>query len=227
MLRRLALVVSLVAIVADPGVLGADPARPVSPIEAVRSHIDELIAIATNVRLSAAARHDAARAAVARTFDLLELSRRAFGDHWAQLTATQREQVTSGLGTLLTAAYESPMAPGLAAGAHRQSLIARIEHLRTRVHYLGESISGTLASVTMSLTHAGRDLPLQLALSQRGRDWRISDLVVDGVRLSDNLHAQFAHLSRGADYGELLDRLKTREDSAITTPSAASGSPSR
>lgn len=68
---------------------------------------------------------------------------------------------------------------------------------------------------------------MQVALSQRGRDWRVTDLVVDGIRLSDNLHAQVAHLSRGADYRELLDRLKTREDSAMTAPSAASGSPSR
>lgn len=152
--RRLALVVSLV-VVAGPGVLGADPARPVSPTEAVRHHIDEMIAIATNARLSAPARHDAARAAVARTFDLPELSRRAFGEHWARLSATQREQATSGLAALLTAVYESPIAHGLPAGVDRKSLVARIERLRAHLHYLGESISGTLASVTMILTHAG------------------------------------------------------------------------
>ena len=163
---------------------------------------------------------------MARTFDIPELSRRALGEHWARLTATQREQVTSGLRALVTAAYESPMANGLAAGIDRRSLVARIERVRTRVHYLGESISGTLASVTMSLTHAGRDLPLQISLIQHGRDWRISDVVVDGVRLSDNLRAQVAHLTRGTDYGELLDRLKAREQSVMMAPSAASGSPS-
>jgi ABC-type transporter MlaC component len=226
MLRRLAIGASLLAVVAGPTVLAADPVRPMSPTQAVRHHVDEMIAIVTNASLTPAERHEAARAAVARTFDIPELSRRALGEHWARLTATQREQVTSGLRALMTAAYESPMANGLAAGIDRRSLVARIERLRTRVHYLGESISSTVASVTMSLTHAGRDLPLQVSMIQRGRDWRISDLVVDGVRLSDNLRAQIAHLTRGADYGELLDRLKAREESAMTAPSAASGSPS-
>ena len=63
----------------------------------------------------------------------------------------------------------------------------------------------------MSLTHAGQDLPVQVDLIQRRREWRIVDVAVDAIRLTDTLRAQVDHLSRGADYGEVLDRLRARE----------------
>jgi ABC-type transporter MlaC component len=227
MLHRLVLAMVVVAAVAHPVVVAADPVRSLSPTQTVRLHVDEMIDIVTDTSLTPAARLDAARVAVARTFDFVELSRRALGEHWARLTVAQRAEVMAGLRERLTAAYASPMAHSLGGGVERRGFITRIQNLRTRVRYLGESVSGSLASVTMNLTHAGDDLPLQVALIQRGRDWRISDLVVDGVRLSDNLRAQIDHLSRGTDYGALLDRLSAREQSTTTAPSAASGSPSR
>jgi ABC-type transporter MlaC component len=227
MVRRVALAMVLLAAVAQPGLVVADPVRPLSPTDTVRLHVDEIIDIATDTSLSPAARRDAVGLAVARTFDFVALSRRAFGDHWARLSAAQRDEVMAGLRDRVTAAFASPMAHGLNPGMERRGFIAHIRRLRTRVHYLGESISGHLASVTMSLTHAGRDLPLQVALIQQGRDWLVSDVAVDGVRLSDNLRAQIDHISRGADYAAVLDRLNAREQSAMTAPSAASGSPSR
>ena len=104
-----------------------------------------------------------------------------------------------------------------------------IVDLRERIHFIGESISGRAATVTLTVAYAGKDLPLQLALLRRGRGWRIWDLSVDGMRLTDNIRAQVAHLSRRGDYTELLARLRARRETLIAArpPSARSGSPSQ
>jgi len=218
MRRLLGIALFVVAAAAGPVAATAEPPWPGSPTEAIHRHIEEMLGIAVDPSLTPAAQHEAAHRAIARTFDFGELSRRALGEHWSRMTATQREDLTVGLRAMLTTAYASRM--GRALGT-------RGEDLRDRVHFVGESVSGSLANVTMSLTYAGRDLPLQVALVRRGREWRIWDLAVDGVRLTDNLRAQVAHLSRGADYREVLDRLRVRQQSAMAPPSASSGSPSR
>jgi ABC-type transporter MlaC component len=215
---RLVLALLVAATVAAPTVAAAEPLWPGSPTEAVRRHIEETIGIAVDPRMSAAARQEAARLAVARSFDFHELSRRALGEHWSRMTATQREDATAGVRAMLTTVYTSRMG---------RDLSARMSSMRQRLHFIDESVSGSLASVTMSLSHASQDVSLQVALVRRGREWRIADLAVDGVRLTDNLRAQVTHLSRGTDYGEVLDRLRAHEASAIAAPSASSGRPSR
>jgi len=128
--------------------------------------------------------------------------------------------VTEGIRAILTAVYTSRMGHYLGAG---------FADLRDRVHFVGESISGRAATVTLSVSYAGKDLPLQLALLRRGRGWRIWDLSVDGMRLTDNIRAQVGRLSRGGDYAELMARLRARRETLIaaTPPSARSGSPSQ
>ncbi|HEV8586745.1 MAG TPA: ABC transporter substrate-binding protein [Methylomirabilota bacterium] len=197
------IVVALFAVtaVAGPTTGVAEPVWPGPPSEAVRQHIDEMIGIAGDARLTPAARDDATRDAIARTFDFSELARRALGAHWARLTPAERRDVTAGLRAMLTDAYVARV--GRAVGV-------RLDVFRNRVHFVGESVAGGMASVTLRLGYGSRDLPLSVALVRHGREWRIWDLAMDGVQLTDNIRAQVARLSRGADYGEVLARLRAR-----------------
>jgi ABC-type transporter MlaC component len=165
--RRLTLALIIVATLAAPTFAVAEPLWPGSPTEAVRGHIEETIGIAVDRRLNAAARQEAARVAVARSFDFDELSRRALGEHWARMTATQRKGATAGVRAMVTGVYTSRMG---------RDLGERVGGMRERLHFIEESVSGSVASVTMSLSHANQDLPLQVALVRRGREWRIADL---------------------------------------------------
>ena len=213
-------VLVLAAVVITPVAAQPEPLWPGSPTDAVRAYLDGMITLAADPTLGAEARHGAARLAVAETFDFAELSKRALGEHWARMTGRERADVTEGIRAILTAVYTSRMGHYLGAG---------FADLRDRVHFVGESISGRAATVTLSVSYAGKDLPLQLALLRRGRGWRIWDLSVDGMRLTDNIRAQVARLSRGGDYGELVARLRARRETLIaaTPPSARSGSPSQ
>jgi len=218
MVRLVALV--LTAIVTAPAAAQPEPLWPGSPTDAVREYLDGMITLAADPTLGAEARHGAASIAVAETFDFAELSKRALGGHWARMTGSERADVIEGIRAILTAVYTSRMGHYLGVG---------IVDLRERIHFIGESISGRAATVTLTVAYAGKDLPLQLALLRRGRGWRIWDLSVDGMRLTDNIRAQVAHLSRRGDYTELLARLRARRETLIAArpPSARSGSPSQ
>lgn len=209
--RVIVLALAVVTTLAAPNAVAAEPIWPGTPTDAVRRYIDELAGIMASSNPKPSGRWQAARAAVTRAFDFPELSRRALGEHWPRLTTSEREDFTTGLRALLTSLCASRLGHDGAGGAEQRGIAARVERLRQRVRYLGESASGRLADVRMSLTHAGQDLPVQVALIQRGREWRIVDVAVDGIRLTDTLRAQVDHLSRGTDYGEVLDRLRARE----------------
>ena len=218
MSRRFWLVLFLVAALLGAPMVSAEPVWPGPPSETVRRHVDEIIAIARDKKFTAAARREAAHRAVARTIDFWELSRRALGDHWSRMTAAERKDVIAGLQAMLTAIYISRIEGPVGA---------RLDSVRARLKFLSETVSGNLANVRMTFTHAGDALPLEVSLLRRGREWRITDLAVDGIRLSENLRAQIAHLSRDADYGEVLERLREREQMAMVLPSASSGRPSQ
>src|SRR5207237_857827 len=114
MRRRLTLAL-LVVTMAAPTSAAADPIWPGSPTEAVRRHIEETIGIAVDRRLDVAARQEAARVEVARSFDFDELSRRALGEHWSRMTATERRDATAGVRAMVTSVYTSRMTRDLGA----------------------------------------------------------------------------------------------------------------
>jgi phospholipid transport system substrate-binding protein len=217
-LRACTLLVAVVVLV--PLAAQSEPLGPGSPIDAVRRHLDGMLALLTDRMMAVEVRHDAARTAVADAFDFAEMSRRALGPHWLRMTARERAEMTEDIRTILTSVYTARIG---------RYMSTRVDEVRDRVRFVGESVSGSTATVTMSVAYFGNDLPLHLALIRRGQGWRICDVAMDGVRLTDNIRAQVARLDRGSGYGELLARLRERREMLAMTmpPAASSGSPSQ
>jgi phospholipid transport system substrate-binding protein len=202
-MRRLSVIALLlvVAVLAGPVAAPSEPLWAGSPTDAVRRHMDEMISVAVDRSLTRDDRREAARAAVTHTFDFVELSRRALGEHWSRMTVKERDEVTQGLRTLLTGAYAAGIGRALGAGA---------DALQHRVRFVSESVSGNVGNVQMRVSYGGRDLPLAVSLMRHGRGWRIWDLTLDGFQLTDNIRAQITHLSRGGDYHAVLERLRVQ-----------------
>jgi len=54
------------------------------------------------------------------------------------------------------------------------------------------------------------ELPADYRLTSAGGLWKISDVVVDGVSLAGNFHAQFEKTIRTASYDELVKKIRTK-----------------
>src|SRR5690242_4973706 len=163
-MRRVVAVLVFVVAVAGARAGSAEPIWPGTPTDAVRGHIDELLAIARDPGLTTEGREHAALAALTGMVDFTELSRHAFAEHWARMTRAERDDAAAGLRAMFGAAYVSRL---------RRHLGARVDAWRRRLRFVGESVSGGAASVAIRFAHGGQDIPLQLSLVRRGRQWRI------------------------------------------------------
>jgi ABC-type transporter MlaC component len=55
----------------------------------------------------------------------------------------------------------------------------------------------------------GTDVRFDYVMTKAGANWLVLDVVVDGVRLIENYHAQVAHVLRASSYGRLVVRLRS------------------
>ena len=49
-------------------------------------------------------------------------------------------------------------------------------------------------------------------LVNRGADWRVYDVVVDGVSLVNNYRGQFTKIIRASSYSDLVEQLRKKSD---------------
>lgn len=203
-IRLIAIAICLLATAPGARAVSAEAPATGSPTSAMRQHFAELATIVRDPMLTAGARRSATEAAIGRTIDFAELSRRALGGHWSRMTPVERTGFSDGLRHILGAAYASVMA---------RYLSGRADGNGDSVRFVGESVSTNEAQVRMTIPHRGLELPVTASLVRQATAWRVYDVAVWGVSLTENVQAQVTHLSPGADYRALLTRLDSRQDS--------------
>jgi len=86
------------------------------------------------------------------------------------------------------------------------------------IHYLKESIDGESAAVaTTLLTRSGQELSVVYRMVHRGDDWKVQDVIIDGVSLVLNYRAQFTRILAASPYTELVARMQ-RETASEPPP---------
>ncbi len=129
--------------------------------------------------------------------DLAEQERReSLGSHWASLSAEQQDEFAGLFGQLFERSYNR--------------LVLRFLGDSTTT-YGAESVEKNGVVVRTTLVRKNTDeLPVDYRLTSAGGLWKISDVVVDGVSLAGNFHAQFEKTIRTASYDELVKRIRTK-----------------
>jgi phospholipid transport system substrate-binding protein len=54
------------------------------------------------------------------------------------------------------------------------------------------------------------EIPLDYRLINKMDDWRVYDVVVDGVSLVNNYRGQFTKILRASSYSDLVDQLRKK-----------------
>jgi len=129
--------------------------------------------------------------------DLAEQERReSLGSHWASLSAEQQDEFAGLFGQLFERSYNR--------------LVLRFLGDSTTT-YGAESVEKNGVVVRTTLVRKNTDeLPVDYRLTSAGGLWKISDVVVDGVSLAGNFHAQFEKTIRTASYDELVKKIRTK-----------------
>jgi phospholipid transport system substrate-binding protein len=189
------------------GVCLANPVFAASPTEQLRAGIDRILGTFGDASLKstdAAERRVRVRAIVAELFDWGETARRALGHHWPTLTDDQRQEFLRLFRSHLEHAY-----------------LSRLElYHGERIKYAAESIDGDLAMVRTKVMSAPDALiasqpksaiGIDYLMIRRGDQWRVYDVVLDGVSVVNNYHKQFDAIIQRSSWDGLLTRMKAKQ----------------
>ena len=180
--------------------VAAQPAVAGGATEAMKSTIDEVLKIVQDKELKEPGRADERRKrleqVVGDRFDYQEMSRRALGAPWNTLSDKDKQEFVGLFQTLLTSFYADKIEAYSGEG----------------VQYLNERTEKDFAEVRTKVLTGKTEIPLDYRLLNKGTDWRVYDVVVDGVSLVSNYRGQFSKILRSSTFADLLDQLHKKSD---------------
>ena len=178
--------------------LAAAAAGPAT--DSIRGTIDEVFKVLDDKDLKKPERHEERRQrlekVVGARFDYSEMSRRSLGTQWNQLSDKDRQEFVDLFRTLLTNTYAD-----------------RVENYSGEgVQYLNERSEKEYAEVRTKVLSGKTEIPMDYRLLRKDNDWRVYDVVVDGVSLVNNYRGQFSKILHTSSYPGLVDQLRKKSD---------------
>jgi phospholipid transport system substrate-binding protein len=186
------------------GIVAAVPGYAGPPTDSMKTTIDEVLRIVREKELKQPERSEERRhlleKVVSARFDYAEMSRRALGAPWNQLTDQQKQEFVALFQTLLTNSYADKVETYSGEG----------------VQYLNERTEKEYAEVRTKVLSGKTEIPLDYRLINKADDWRVYDVVVDGVSLVNNYRGQFTKILRASSYSDLVEQLRKKSDKLKT-----------
>lgn len=168
--------------------------------EAVRKTIDQVLAILQDPELKspdrAAERRAKLEKVIGERFDYEEMGKRTLSAHWKNLDSSQQEEFVKLFQSFLSNSYA-----GNIDGYSGE-----------KVEYTKERYKGNFAEVQTKIVSSKAVLPLDYRLLKKNGDYRVYDVIVDGVSLVKNYRGQFSRIIKASSYDGLLEKLRTKAD---------------
>lgn len=177
----------------------APPARAGEPADQLFAQLDRVLKVLDDPELKKPGhereRWQTVRRLMAEMLDIEEISRRSLGRHWEARTASEREEFMQLFGDLIERAY-----------------IGKIEsHTDERITFLGDVTDGDRATVwTKIVTKQGEEISIEYQMLRRAAGWRTYDVVLGGISLVGDYHAQFDKMIRRTSYQQLVKQVREK-----------------
>ena len=168
-----------------------------APTEQIRGTIDRVIEILKEPSLAAKGKKEERRGLLRKeiepVFDFPEMAKRSLGPNWRGRTPEERERFVALFKELLENSY-----------------LGKIESYRGEViRYDKEKVDGPYAEVkTLVVTGKGQEIPVDYRMLEEGGQYRIYDVVIEGISLIGNYRSQFNDILRKSSFGEMMDQLR-------------------
>jgi phospholipid transport system substrate-binding protein len=180
------------------GAVTVQSAAAGAPTDAMKTTIDEVLKIVQDKDLKQPGRVEERRRrleqVVGDRFDYQEMSRRALGAPWNTVSDKEKEEFVALFRTLLINSYADKVETYSGEG----------------VQYLNERTEKEYAEVRTKVLTGKVEIPLDYRLINKGDDWRVYDVVVDGISLVNNYRGQFSKILRSGTFAEVLDQLRKK-----------------
>lgn len=175
-----------------------------SPKEQIKKTIDSVLQILKDPKFKGKENIQKRRAAlrneISKVFDFEEMSKRSLGVYWRERTTQEKKEFVELYRDLLERSY-----------------ISKIEsYTDEKILYYDEKIENKYAEVkTKIISSDKKEIPIDYKLYFDGREWKVYDVVIEGVSLVSNYRSQFNKIIRNQSYQELVKRMKAKQQEEL------------
>jgi len=174
----------------------------------VKETIDKVLEILRDPALKAPDKADARRKklkeAIYPRFEFAEMAKRSLGTHWGKRTPQEREEFVSLFADLL-----------------EQSYYKKLEsYTDEEILYTKEQVEDKFGLVVTKIVSQKEniDIPIEYKLLRQDAQWRVYDVVIEGVSMVSNYRSQFNRIIETSSFAELVKRMRVKqEDEALGT----------
>jgi len=180
----------------------ANAALAVSPLEEVKATTENVILLLKDPKLQGDGkkneRRQVVRAEMEKRFAWEESSRACLGKHWLKRTPAEKAEFVQLFSEFLKDTYSDKVA----------TYYGDLD----KVDYKGEKIQGDYAKVTLVLkTKAKVDHPLEYRMEKISDDWKVHDVIIEGVSMVNNYRDQFDAIIAKSSYEGLIKEIKAKQ----------------
>jgi len=170
----------------------------------VKKAVDEVVKLVSDKELKKPQNEKKKRKALRETietiFDYGEMTKRAIGGHWKELSAPEKKEITGLFQTLLENSYAN-----------------KIESYNNeKVIYLKEDTEDNYSEVKTKILTVKRDeYSVDYRLMNKDGRWMVYDVVIEGVSLVSNYRTQFSKIINNQGFKELVKKLRAKNNVEI------------
>ena len=174
-----------------------------SPIDVVRTSVDAVLAILDNEQLNYEDKRTQISVIVKERFDFRAMSQRTLATNWNKTTDEEKEKFVDLFSQLIENSY-----------------VGKIDsYTNERVDYPGEKVSGRKAVVETLIITSSADIPVDYRLYQKGDQWLVYDVIIEGVSLISNYRSSYQEIMKKEGFDGLLAKMRAKIDELAGTPS--------
>ncbi len=162
--------------------------------QSLQSHIDGILRVLGDSSLAASQRDATVSQQIDAVFDFKELTARSLGVHWRRFNPQQQDAAAKAMAQLLEATYKE----------------ALLRYDEERIEYLGAAaLREDQAEVRTRVVGKGQSIPINYRMKHNA-EWRVYDIVIEGVSLVQNYRTQFQELMLRNSPDELITLLRKK-----------------
>lgn len=181
-------------------ILSAGKAVQASGItDGLKATIDQVISVVTDPQYQndRQTRRAKMKGIIFPKFNFLEMGKRSLGSkRWKERSPEERKIFIDVFGKLLENSYAN-----------------KLENYRDeKINYVDEIIKGKYAMVKTEVIRKNGTVDIDYKLIQGGGEWRVYDIVIEGVSMIKNYRSQFARIIHQDSFDTLMEKLNSKVD---------------
>jgi len=169
------------------------------PLDTVKTNVNGVLDVLGDPKLKGEAgkkvKEQRVEAAADKLFDYVELSKRTLGLNWNKFTQEQRKEFVGLFKTILKDAYVDKITA----------------YTNEQVNFTREvALSETMVEVQSTIVSKGGETPIFYRVMKKENNWKVYDVVIEGVSLINNYRTQFREILGNNPPETLLETLRKK-----------------